>query len=373
MAVYFDHNASSPLRREALDAMLPYLTEEYGNASSAHAWGTRARCAVEEARGEVASLFGCRPAEIVFTSGGTESNNTAIGGASGLVLTTPIEHSSVLAPLARQPATGVDFVAVDGCGRIDLADLELKLQRRPTLVSVGWANSEVGTVQPIAAIAQLCRAADVPLHVDAVQAAGKIPVDLAAVDLATISAHKLGGPKGVGALYLRSGRQWPALLLGGGQERERRSGTENVAGIVGFGAACRLRRDESMSYAAHVGSLRDSLWHLLRQSVDGLQRHGALDAEALPNTLHVRVDGVRGEVLVAGLDLRGVAVSSGSACAAGSAEPSPVLRALGLDERAARDGVRFSLGLQNTPADVEFVAAATAEVVAAVRAVRAVA
>lgn len=373
MSLYLDHNASSPLRQAALQAMLPFLTEQHGNASSAHAWGTRARCAVEEARVEVSMLLGCRPGEVVFTSGGTESNNTAVRGASGRIVSTPIEHASVLEPLAARHDVEVDFVAVDAYGRVDLDRLRQALRRPTALVSVGWANSEIGTVQDIAAVASICREVGVPVHVDAVQAVGKIPVDVRGLDLVSVSAHKLGGPQGVGALYVKAGRSWPALLLGGGQERERRSGTENVAGIVGFGEACRLRRAELVEWGIRVAALRDRLWTGLQAGIDGIQRDGASGSGNLPNTLHVRVDGIRGEVLVASLDLRGIGVSSGSACAAGSAEPSHVLRAIGLGEDAARDGVRFSLGPEHDEEAIDRVIAATVEAVAAMRAVRAVA
>lgn len=375
MTVYCDHNATTPLRPDVLDAMLPWLRDEFANPSSVHGPGSRARCAVESARAEVAGLLGCHAAEVVFTSGGTESNDAAIRGSLRArsrcgpwrILTTPIEHASVLACVRDLDDAVVDSIAVDPSGRLDRTALDRALTDPADLVSVGWANSEIGTVQPIAALAEHCRSRGITLHADAVQAVGKVAVDVSAVDLASVSAHKIGGPKGVGALYVRSGTPWRPVLLGGSQERDRRAGTENVAGIVGFGRAAQLCVAQWRSEAARVQALRDELSQRL-QAIAGMHRHGDRD-RGLPNTLNVRFEGVRGEALVAALDIEGIAVSSGSACAAGAAEPSHVLLALGLDADAARNGVRFSFGAASVASDPSVIAAATAAAVARIRAV----
>ncbi|MFI5366645.1 MAG: cysteine desulfurase family protein [Candidatus Binatia bacterium] len=375
MAIYCDHNASSPLRPEALAAMLLFLREEYGNASSVHAAGSRARCAVEDARVHVAALIGAPAAEVAFTSGGTESNNLAVFGVARAsqrrtIVTTPIEHSSVREPIDALRADGyaVREVPVDSAGRVAPAELAARLDDSVALVSIGWANNEVGTIQAIDDIAALCAARGVPLHVDAVQAAGKIPVHARGIALLSISAHKLGGPKGVGALCVRRGIPLRPLLLGGGQERGLRAGTENVAGIAGMGEACRLAVAEIGSFGEGCVALRDALWNGLREAVSDVRRNGPDGANCLPNTLNVSFAGVRGEALVAALDLDGIAVSSGSACAAGAGEPSHVLMALGRNADAARDGVRFSFGRTNTMADVECIVAATARTVQRIRA-----
>lgn len=370
MVVYCDHNASTPLRAEVLDAMLPYLREQYGNASSVHTLGAQARDAVETARQHVAALIGAQPAEIVFTSGGTESNNLAILGAARMtakrtVVTTPIEHSSVREVVhgLREEGYEVCEVPVDGVGRVGAVTLAALLDDSVGLVSIGWANNEIGTIQPIEEIAAVCRARGLPLHVDAVQAAGKLPVQVRGIDLLSLSAHKLGGPKGVGALFVRRQVTLRPLFAGGGQERGRRPGTENVAGIVGMGEACRLVATELGGVGEACVALRDALWAGLQARIPGIRRNSPGAGECLPNTLNVSVDGIRGEALVAALDLDGVAVSSGSACAAGAGEASHVLLALGRSPDAARDGVRFSLGRTNTLDEIERVVTCTAAAV----------
>ncbi|MCK6556993.1 cysteine desulfurase [Candidatus Binatia bacterium] len=373
--IYCDHNATSPLRPEVRDAMAACLNGDYGNPSSVHRWGARARLAVEEARARVAELVGAVPAEIVFTSGGTESIALAIHGVlarhpGGAAVTATVEHAAVLAPLARWARQGrrVTVVPVGSDGRVAVDEVAAACGPGTALVSIGWANNEVGTVQPIAAIAEAVRAAGAVLHVDAVQAAGKIPVTAAAADLVSMSAHKLGGPPGVGALVVRGGIAIEPLLLGGGQERERRAGTENVPGIVGFGVACRLAAREIGAFGEFCVALRDRLWAGLAAAIPGVRRNGPLQGAGLPNTLNVSFDGVRGEALVAALDLEGIAVSSGSACAAGAGEPSHVLIAMGRSAESARDGVRFSFGRGNSLGDVDRLVAATAAAVARMRA-----
>jgi cysteine desulfurase len=372
MSIYLDHNATTPVRAEVFEGVVAFLRDEFGNASSVHAPGSRARCAVEDARVEVAAALGAASAEIVFTGGGTESNNLAITGAARAanpprVLIGAIEHSSVLAPADRLRAEGRDVchIPTDPLGKVDVDALSALLDSAGALVSIGWANNEIGTIQAIEQIAALCRERRALLHVDAVQAVGKVPVRVAGIDFLSLSAHKLGGLKGCGALYVRKGLRLEPMIVGGGQERGLRAGTENVAAIVGLGLACRLAIAETAWFGEASVGLRDRLWKELRARIAGMHRNGP--ADGLPNTLNVRFEGVRGEALVAALDLEGVAVSSGSACAAGAGEPSHVLRALGLDEEDARDGVRFSLGRTNTPEEIDQAVEITVAAVARIR------
>jgi cysteine desulfurase len=375
--LYCDYNASAPLRNEVFERMLHFLRDGYGNASSVHGPGSRARCAIEEARASVAALIGAEPAEIVFTSGGTESNNLALAGVARAlsprtILSTAIEHSSVRAPLAALRTEGwkVSEVAVDSAGRVAMETLVPLLDGDVGLVSIGWANNEIGTVQPMEIIAAACQARGVLLHTDAVQALGKIPVKTIGLDLLSMSAHKLGGPQGVGALYVRRGVELRPLQYGGGQERGRRAGSENVAGIVGMGEACRLAAQEMAAYGEACVAMRDSLWLRLQSEVEGVTRNGPLQGPALPNTLNVRFDGVNGEALVAALDIEGIAVSSGSACAGGAGEPSAVLRALGRSTTASRDAIRFSFGHARGLGDIEQIASVTAALVGRIRSTR---
>lgn len=362
--IYLDHNATTPLRRDVLEAMLPYLRARAGNASSAHAAGRAARAAVEGARRVLAGALGAQPSEIVFTAGGTESNNLAVFGAvpnpaGAHLVVSPIEHASVLGPVRALERHGarVTWLPVDGDGRVRPDAVAAALRDDTVLVSVGWANNEIGTVQPIAALGALCRRRGVVLHVDAVQALGKLAVDVGGVDLCSLSAHKLGGPSGVGALFVRRGVALQPLCFGGEQERGRRPGTENVAGVVGFAAAVAA----PPALGADTARLRERLWAGLA-SVGAARRHSPA-AGSLPNTLNVGFAGVRGEALVAALDLEGVAVSVGSACAAGSGEPSHVLLALGCSVAEARGGVRFSLGAATTAEEIDAAAAAVQRVV----------
>lgn len=373
MRVYLDHNATSPLRPEARDAMLPFLRHERGNPSSAHALGRRERVAVEEARGEIASLLGVRTSEVIFTSGGTESNVLAILGVAWAstkrtVLTTPLEHSSVLRPVECLARWGfhVRYLPVDAQGRVSPADLRRALSNDTALVSIGWANNEIGVCQPAEELARVCREQGVPFHSDAVQAIGRIPVDGNVADLLSVSAHKFGGPTGVGFLVVRQGVPLVPVLLGGGQERGLRSGTENVAGIVGCAAALRAAINELASAAAHCQLLRERLWAAL-QDLPGVVRYSGLGPDFLPNTLCLGFEGIPGDVLVARLDLEGVCVSVGSACASGAADPSHVLLALGVDPEAARSAIRFSLGAENTVEEIDRAAEIVRTVIRACR------
>jgi cysteine desulfurase len=369
MRIYLDHNANAPLRPEAREAMLPWLGRA-GNPSSAHREGARARGAVEAARAEVAALIGASPAEVVFTSGATEANNLALRGVPGALVTTAIEHASVLETAHALAADGrpVAVVGVDGDGRVSASDVLAAVDGTSRLVSVGLANGEVGSVAPLEAIAAGLAGRDVLVHSDAAQAAGRLPIDVRSlgVDLASLSAHKLGGPAGVGALYVRRGVRLAPQITGGPQEREQRAGTENVAGIVGFGVAARVARATLDGSATVMAACTDRLWHGIK-SVGGV-RNGPADGSRLPNTLNVSFPGCTGESLLVLLDLAGIAVSLGSACAAGAAEPSHVLRAMGRNAAEARAGLRFSVGPDTTVADIDRVLDVLPALVAQVRA-----
>jgi cysteine desulfurase len=364
MRIYLDHNAGAPLRPEARSAMLPILGPP-ANASSAHREGARARSLLEEARAGVAALVGARPAEVVLTSGATEANNLALRGvlaAAGRdagVVVSAIEHASILETARHlgSAGAGVTIVPVDAEGRLDAARVVAACDARTALVSVGLANGEVGTVAPVGAIAAALRGRGIVVHTDAAQAAGRLPVDVTAlgVDLLSLSSHKLGGPAGAGALWMRPGTRVQPLVTGGPQERGLRAGTENLAAVVGFAAAARVAGAEVEAAGARMAALTERLWEGIRARVPDVVRHGPARGPRLPNTLNIGVPGCAGESLLVLLDLAGVAVSLGSACAAGAAEPSHVLRAMGLDDEAARSGVRLSLGPGISEAEIDVV------------------
>lgn len=365
MAIYLDHAATSPLRPEVLDAMLPYLREHHGNPSSIHASGRRARQALDEARETIAAALGAKPREIVFTSGGTESNNLALKGAAWgasargrHIVTSAVEHKSIVnsAAVLERQGFAVTYVGVDRHGRVDPADVAAAINDRTTLVSIQAANNEVGTVQPVAEIGAVCRDRGVLFHTDAVQSAAfdAPQPDSQQASLVSLSAHKLGGPKGVGALYVRHGTPMLPQTSGGAQERQRRAGTENVAGIVGFATALRLAYP-----AAEVSPLRDRLIGGLTM-LDGVSLTGH-PTHRLPNSASVVIDGVEGGDLVAALDLEGIEVSTGSACTTGSVEPSHALLAMGIAEPMAHGSLRLTLGPETSEADI----ARTIEVVGA--------
>ena len=365
MSIYLDHAATTPLHPEVLDAMRPYLTEHFGNPSSIHATGRRARLGLDEAREAVARILGATPREIVFTGGGTESDNLAVKGAAWSasargrrIVTSRIEHKAVLHSCAVLERFGfeVTYLGVDRYGRVDPADVEAALTDHTTLVSVMYANNEVGTIEPIAEIGAVCRARNVLFHVDAVQAAGYLPLDVDAlqVDLLSLGAHKLYGPKGVGALFVRQGTPLLPQLSGGSQERQRRAGTENVAGIVGFARAVALAQGDAAARDAEnarLAALRDRLVAGLT-AISGVTLTGH-PTERLPNSASVVVEGVEGGDLVAALDLEGVEVSTGSACTTGSADPSHVLLAMGLDPELAHGSLRLTAGRGTTADEVE--------------------
>jgi cysteine desulfurase len=364
--IYFDHNATTPVEPEVLDTMLPFLSGDYGNASSIHTFGQKARSAVETAREQVASLIGARPQEIVFTSGGTEADNHAIFGiveaASGdrkHVITTAIEHEAVLntCQALEKRAVNVTYLSVDCDGRIDLSALRTSLGENPetTLITVMHANNELGTVQAMEEIGRIAAEADVYFHTDAVQSAGKIPIDVKAmgIDLLSLSAHKLYGPKGIGALFIRGGTRLRQLLYGGHHQRGFRPGTENVAGIVGLGKAAAMVQNSIAEDSKRIGALRDSLERGLLERVRDSHANGS-GAPRTPNTTNITFPGIEGEALVIALDLKGLACSTGAACSSGAVEPSHVLTAIGLSSDEARASLRFSLGRHTTPEQVDF-------------------
>ena len=361
MPIYLDNAATTPLRPEALEAMLPYLTADFGNASSAHAWGRRARAGLDEAREKVAAGLAAKPREIVFTSGGTEANNLAIKGAAWAgksrghrIVTSSIEHHSVGHAVRYLEKFGFEIVElpVDRYGRVDPDEVEAAITPKTILVSIMAANNEVGTIQPIAAIAERVRRhRGVLLHTDAVQAAPYLPLDVAAldVDMLTIAAHKFEGPKGVGALYLRHGTNILAQQQGGSQERYRRAGTEDVASAVAMATAFELAVAERAATAPRLAELREVLFR--RISADGIDLTGH-PTERLPGLLSVAVSGVEGSAVAMALDLAGIACSTGSACVTGSTEPSHVLSAMGYPREEAAGALRFSLGRRTTAAEV---------------------
>jgi cysteine desulfurase len=370
--IYLDHNATTPVDPRVLDAMLPFLREDFGNPSSLHWFGQRARGAVEEARARVAELVAADPGEIVFTSGGSESDNAALRGVAAKakaprtgIVCTAIEHHAVLnaAKALGDQGRPVAIVRVGESGAVDPEDLAAGVDQTTALVSVMLANNETGVLQPVAEAARLARARGALVHCDAVQGAGKVVVDVRAldVDLLTLSAHKIYGPKGVGCLYVRRGTPLAAFVRGGGQERNRRAGTENVAGVVGFGTAAALARDSQRADAVRVAALRDRLEaHLL--AIPGTRRNG--EGPRVPNTTNVSFEGIEAEGLLIALDLEGIAVSTGAACAAGGVEPSHVLRAMGLSPERVQSSLRLSLGRMTSESDVDHAADVIAAVVA---------
>ncbi len=362
--VYFDHNATTPVDQEVLAAMLPYFSDDFGNASSIHSFGQRTRAAVEQARESVAALLGARPAEIVFTSGGTESDNQAIFGVVAAargerkhVITTAIEHHAVLnaCQALERRGVAVTYLPVDREGCVDPGDVRCAIRPETVLFTVMHANNELGALQPIEEIGRIAAEADVYFHTDAVQAAGKVPLDVdqLGVDLLSISAHKLYGPKGVGALYIRKGTRLEPLLYGGHHERDRRPGTENVAGIVGLGKAAELARAHLPEDSARLAAMRDRLEEGLLARVPHARVNGSR-LHRTPNTANIAFPFVEGEALVIALDLKGLACSTGAACSSGAVEPSHVLTAIGLPPEDARASLRFSLGRGNTEEEVAF-------------------
>jgi cysteine desulfurase len=374
--VYLDNNATTPVLPEVFEAMRPWFGEHFGNASSIHHYGQETRAAVEDARESVAKLLGCRASEIVFTSGGTESDNLAISGLvtpGDHVITSGVEHHAVLHAAKHLQEIGCDLTVlpVDGRGLIDPTDLRRALRPKTRLVSVMMANNETGSLQPFEEIGKVALEAGVSFHTDAVQAAGKIPVDVCRTGchMLSISGHKMHAPQGVGALYVKKGTKLKPLFFGGRHERSRRAGTENVPGIVALGKAAELARAGlENGDDKKIAAMRDRLEQGILAQVDETGVNGE-GAPRVPNTTNLYFDHIEGEALVIALDLKGLAVSTGAACSSGATEPSHVLLAMGLGRDQARASIRFSLGKQTTEEDIDFAMTLVPETVARLRAI----
>ena len=367
--IYLDNNATTRVKEEVLEAMLPYYREQFGNPSSVHWAGRMVSGAIETARQQVADLLNCSPAEIVFVSCGSEGDNFAIKGTADAlkdkgnhIITTAVEHPAVLETCEYLEKHGyeVTYLGVDEDGSLDLDELEAAITDKTILISVMWANNETGNLFPIEDIGQIAKNHKVRFHTDAVQAVGKVPVDVrkANLDLAVLSGHKIGAPKGVGAMYIKRGTKLTRFMHGGHQERNRRAGTHNVAGIVGLGIACDLARKNLDAEYAYVRKLRDKLENGILSAIPEVKLNGHPNADLrLPNTLNVSFNYIEGESLLLFFDMKGIAASSGSACTSGSLEPSHVMGAMGVEVVLAHSSTRFSLGSDNTEDDIDFVLA----------------
>jgi cysteine desulfurase len=361
--IYLDNSATTRVDDGVLQAMLPCLKENFGNASSVHTFGQEARTVVEESRSAVAALIGAEAREIVFTSGGTESDNTALWGVfrSGYregnhIVTTRIEHPAILATCKALQSAGaeVTFVPVDSSGRVNPAEIAAALRESTVLISVMHANNETGVIQPLEEISAIARERGILMHTDAVQSVGKIPVrveDLG-VDLLSISAHKIHGPKGIGSIYIRKGTKIVPFMTGGTHERKYRAGTENVPGIAGLGVAARLASERLHEMGSRIASLRDRLESRIRERIPGVRTNGSTQAR-LPNITNLSFDGLEGEAAVIAMDLEGVALSTGSACSSGSLEPSHVLIAMGLRPEVVQSSLRFSLCYHSIESEID--------------------
>jgi cysteine desulfurase len=376
--IYLDHAATTPMRSEVVDAMLPYYTECFGNPSSIYSFGQEAREAVDESRDKIAQLIGARSEEIIFTSGGTEADNCAVGGVAyanefkgNHIITSSIEHHAVVETCIFMEKRGfrVTYVPVDHHGLVDPEEVRKAITDETILISVIHANNEVGTIEPISEIGRIAKERGVYFHTDAVQTTGHIAVDVGAlnVDLLSMSAHKLYGPKGVGALYVRKGTKLTPFMHGGGQERGRRASTENVPAIVGFGKAAEIAQTELKEEAEGQIVLRDKLIEGILTRIDEVRLNGH-PSKRLPNNVNVSIKYVEGESMLLNLDLDGIAASTGSACSSGSLEPSHVLLAMGLSHEEAHGSLRFTLGRENTGADIDRVLEVLPHIVSKLRA-----
>ena len=379
--IYLDYNATTPLRPEVRDTMMPYLTEAFGNGSSIHAYGREARNAIDTAREQVAALIGAKsPSEIVFTGSGTEADNHAIKGLTELeksrgkgnhIITSSVEHHAVLhtCHYLEQRGFEVTYLPVDRYGRVCLQQLRDAVRETTVLISIMHVNNENGTIQPLEEICEIAQAHGIPLHTDAVQSVGKLKIDVQAlgVNLLTLSGHKIYGPKGIGVLYIRRGTRLANLVHGGSHERNRRAGSENVPAIVGLGTAAELAKQEQNAHAAHLHNVTQRLRDGLDKHLRGLHYNGHPE-HCAPGTLNVSFENVEGESLILRLDMEGICVSTGSACTSGSMEPSHVLAALGLPPRLAQGTVRFSLGSRTTAAEIDAVLAKLPKVIQQMRA-----
>ncbi len=375
--VYLDNSATTRVDPQVLEAMIPFFGEDFGNASSIHTYGQKARAAVEESRQKVADLIGAQPKEIVFTSGGTESDNMALRGVAvayrsrgNHIITTTIEHPAVLQTCEQLEKEGfrVSYVPVDSAGRIRLDILEKSVDEETILISVMHANNEIGNIQPLDAIARIAQERKIIFHSDAVQSVGKIFVDveLIGVDLLSLSGHKIHGPKGIGALYVRRGVRMNPLLLGGSHERNRRAGTENVPAIVGLGKACQLAQDGLDDFSTRVRGLRDRLEEVILSGIPDTVTNGSR-IDRLPNMCNVSFRFIEGESLLIALDFQEVAVSTGSACSSGSLEPSHVISAIGRDSELVHSAIRFSLSRMTSEEDIDYVQRVLPEMVERMR------
>lgn len=360
---YLDHNATTPLAPEALAAMMPYLTELYGNPSSVHRFGQRARQAIDEARSQVARLIGCNDAEIMFTGGGTEAANTAIRGLLAgraprrSIVTTTVEHSAtreLCRQLQKDGLADVLEIGVDRSGALDMAALRDAINEQTALVSIMWANNETGVLFPVKEVAEICKARRVPFHCDGTQAVAKIPVNVKEVgmDAMTLAAHKFHGPKGVGAIYLKRGTRFRPLVIGGPQENSKRGGTENVPGIVGMGKAAELAAAHLPEMSTRVAALRDRLEREILAAISDTYVNGRTD-QRVPNTTNIGFERLEAEAILLLLSEQGICASAGAACSSGSLEPSHVMKAMGIDPRIGHGAIRFSLSWYSTDADVD--------------------
>lgn len=364
--VYMDYSATTPVDPEVAALMMTYYTEKFGNPSSIHGFGREAKQALENARTQVAELIGAKPEEIIFTSGGTESDNLAILGIAEAsakkgkhIITSAIEHHAVLDTCEHLVKLGYELtvVPVNEEGLVSVEEVAKAIRPDTILITIMHANNEVGTIQPIAEIGKLAKEHKIPFHVDAVQSLGKIPVkvDELNVDLLTISGHKIYGPKGIGALYVRKGVRIMPRTHGGGQEKKRRPGTENTPGIIGFGKACELASGRMAAEAEHLLELRDRLMSGILERINYVKVNGPQGESRLPNNVNVSIQFIEGEALLLSLDMAGIGASSGSACTSGSLDPSHVLLAMGIPHEIAHGSLRFSLGRQNTAEEVDYV------------------
>jgi len=359
--IYLDNAASTQIHEDVLNSMLPYLKEQYGNPSSMHRYGRLAHKAIEKARKQIASLINAEPSEILLTSGGTESNNTALRGivmknTSGQIITSSIEHDAILEPCKKLTQNGfdVDYLPVNSFGMVKCSDLQNHISEKTNLVSIMFGNNEVGTIQPISEIAKICNDHKVPFHTDAIQAVGKIPIDVKelGIDLLSISSHKLYGPKGIGALYIKNGIDADPLILGGGQERGLRSGTENVASIVGFGKACEIAKNNLNENISQMRKLRDILVEKVLNEIPEVILNGHSQSR-LPNNAHFTFLGVNGEDLIIKLDEYGIAASTGSACSVNTQKASHVLQAMGFSHEQITGSLRLTIGIFNDQKEIE--------------------
>jgi cysteine desulfurase len=363
--VYLDNNATTPVSPEVLEAMLPFFKENFGNPSSIHWAGREARKYLDISREQVANLLNCRPSEIVFTSSGTESDNFAIKGVAELlkdkgnhIITTRIEHPAVLNTCKYLETEGyrVTYLPVDSYGMVDPEDVKKAIDKDTILISIMWANNEIGNILPIEEIGKIAKERRIYFHTDAVQAVGKIPIDLKSVnvDLLSMSGHKIHAPKGVGVLYIKNGIKLMPLIHGGHHEKNRRAGTENLAGIVGLGKACEIAKQEFNEKNGYLTGLRDRLYNGIINNIDNVKLNGH-PVKRIPTTLNLSFEFVEGEGLLLSLDLEGIAASTGSACSSGSLEPSHVLTAMGIRPEIAQGAIRFSIGKYNTPEEIDYV------------------